>query len=431
MDARQLALAYDTIKAALATLDDLHLHRMGRHSAEDMHEELQAIRSGLAMGNGLLLPQMRTWFNVESMRKELGNLQTIMMIIEKSLDKEVRSEINSEGYSANKTFIPIERALQSIEGYRSALDRHEKLMKGAQQGARLSVQELASLEDTLLRFTELEERVIAYGETAVKRIEPVRKTFSKQPRKGLSRIAAGFILPIAAAAATMFGGQVYGQDIVKSPTAIVQTEKTDELTDAEIANQMQKGTVEDILKGAKVEYVKYDSTNKATNYDALVFQKHLKAEERKPVLVLVYRNKDPPYAKQIRTAHRDAIIFKRLAQKFVDKVKFVCYNADLSPEMAANSYAGFNALGILALPSIAMYSKFDVVKGETPENNDGNIKMVDVIRGGPTVDKDIPILIESCALWWIPPNLFNLPNPDKDGKIYRHKNKFEISVAIK
>ena len=404
MDARQLALAYDTIKAALATLDDLHVHRMGRHSAVDMHEELQAIRSGLAMGNGLLLPQMRVWFDVESMRKELGNLQTIMMIVEKSLDKEVRSEINSEGYSANKTFIPIERALQSIEGYRSALDQHEKLMKGAQQGARLSVQELASLEDTLLRFTELEERVIAYGETAVKRIEPVRKTFAKQPRKGLSRIAAGFILPIAAAAATMFGGgPIYGQDVVNAPTAIVQVEKTDELTDAEIANQMQKETVEDILKGANVEYVQRVGND--TNFDALVYQKNLKSEERKPVLAFFYHNKDPPDTLQKGTAHRSAIIFKTLAQKFVDKIKFVCYNAGMDPAKAANNYAWFDKLGILTIPSIAMYSPYDFTKGETPTQNKGAIKMIDIFRGGPVNDDSLKKMLKSGADTWVKTNL--------------------------
>jgi hypothetical protein len=424
MDARQLALAYDTIKAALATLDDLHVHRMGRHSAEDMHEELQAIRSGLAMGNGLLLPQMRTWFDVESMRKELGNLQTIMMIVEKSLDKEVRSEINSEGYSANKTFIPIERALQSIEGYRSALDQHEKLMKGAQQGARLSVQELASLEDTLLRFTELEERVIAYGETAVKRIEPVRKTFSKQPRKGLSRIAAGFILPIAAAAASMFGGQVYGQDIVKSPTAIVQTEKTDELTDAEIANQMQKETVEDILKGANVEYVQRVEND--TNFDALVYQKNLKSEDKKPVLVFFYRNKDPPNWPTPGSAHRTAIVFKKLSRNYGDRIKFVCLNLTVHPKGEAEIRAKYD---ITALPSIAMYSSFDVVIGETPSKNNGNHRRIDIRSGGPGKDSGIQLMHDNLVQYWIGPNLLNLPNPDKDGKIYRYNNSPKLTVA--
>jgi hypothetical protein len=366
-----------------------------------------------------------TWFNPSVFRSEIGALSALMDALQSLLDADVLAEIKAEGYDANRIRLLVEKGAKMAEQAKAFIGAWENAYGRLLTGQPVKSDELSALEYKIAGMVHgLEDSIVKQQAPAVARVTQnpayTRRGFLSMFAK---RAAAAIVLAGASSILTATGTKAaYGQDIAQ---------KTDEITESEIAEMMKKETVEEILKGANVEYVKYDAATKATNYDALVFQKHLKAEERKPGLVLVYRNKDPPYAKQIRTAHRDAIIFKRLAQKFVDKVKFVCYNADLSPEMAANSYAGFNALGILALPSIAMYSKFDVVKGETPENNDGNIKMVDVIRGGPTVDKDIPILIESCALWWIPPNLFNLPNPDKDGKIYRHKNKFEISVAIK
>jgi hypothetical protein len=73
--------------------------------------------------------------------------------------------------------------------------------------------------------------------------------------------------------------------------------------------------------------------------------------------------------------------------------------------MAQNNYDGLNKkLNILGIPSIAMYSLVDVVKGETPERNDGNIKNVDTLRGGPESDSVAVKLYKFINNKWIPTN---------------------------
>jgi len=45
--------------------------------------------------------------------------------------------------------------------------------------------------------------------------------------------------------------------------------------------------------------------------------------------------------------------------------------------------------GGYSIPSIALYGKFDLLKGETKEKNDGKIKHLDTLSGGPAKDKSI------------------------------------------
>lgn len=154
----------------------------------------------------------------------------------------------------------------------------------------------------------------------------------------------------------------------------------DQLTDAEINNYMRMNRVEDIL-GGSVEYITPQTWDRTIE------------NSDKPALVLVYNNRnDSSFAK------RSAIIFKQLAKHYGNKVNF--YACENEQKLWYKN--------IKASPSIAMYSRFDLVNGETPQNNDGRMKQIDVLRSGPKRNN----VINSWTIFgvdWIATNLTN-PN---------------------
>lgn len=132
----------------------------------------------------------------------------------------------------------------------------------------------------------------------------------------------------------------------------------DQLTDAEINRYMRMNRVEDIL-GNSAEYITPQSWDRTIE------------NSDKPALVFVYSNtryKEP--------SKRSAIIFRELAKHYAEKVNF--YSCDNVNDLIYKNIHG--------PPSIAMYSRFDLVNGETPQNNDGRMKRVDIFRGGPNAD---------------------------------------------
>lgn len=216
MDARQLRRALDTIRTAAGELKDLRWHRVGRHSAAELREELEAINKGIAAGNGLLLRQKLEWFNHDSLLKELGNLKVIMQQLTNILaDADVRQEIIQEGFSFGATAHNVEHTLQWIQEARAAVDRHEQVVQKALQGIPAKTGEMLALEYPFLELTELEERVEALSQQVLDRAS--RYDLERQPRPFLNRVAAAIVLPFAAAAAMLWGmtGQAYAQDVTK------------------------------------------------------------------------------------------------------------------------------------------------------------------------------------------------------------------------
>jgi|GEM_PF-5872130 len=251
-------------------------------------------------------------------------------------------------------------------------------------------------------------------------------------RKVLAYAAAGLV--------AAFTGTAYGQDAQQNAQGgVAKTAFTTKkaLSEAEISTLMDPrkyATVDAILKDeqilpAKVEFVEYDPRTRTNNFDALVYQKHLKPEERKPVLVLFYHNKDPTNGSLDLFSARDAIALKKLAESFTPQIKFVAYESDVDPALAANKYAGVWRMGIPAIPSIAMYSTFDVLSGETLETNRGELKLIDVIRGGPDADKYVQGMVNNCSNYWIPTNLLMRQSIKRDGKVYRHNAQWRIQAV--
>ena len=194
-------------------------------------------------------------------------------------------------------------------------------------------------------------------------------------------------------------------------------EEISELTEAEISKYMAMPTVDDILvedyNAGRITQVKYDSRKGTTDFDALVFQEHLKAGDRKPVLAMIS-------ATATDSSKREAVIFKELAKRYEGQIEFVIYTQGTEPNLTPKDIEA--KYGIKGAPSIIMYSPFDLVNGETPENNNGKIKQIDILRGGPKNNLQIPNWIRDFPVWWINPNLFCKATPDKDGLLYRFMN---------
>lgn len=189
-----------------------------------------------------------------------------------------------------------------------------------------------------------------------------------------------------------------------------------EISMPEIRKLMNRSTVDDILQkeydDGLIKKIEYDNEIGKTNFDELVYQKHLKPDEKKPGLVMFYGSPgegDSNYEK------REAIILKELSRKFKRQLLFASYNVretkningsikDIWQEITKN-------YNINASPSLAMYSTFDLANRETPQKNNGEIKQIDVLRGGPDENRGIN---EDWLLFlkdkWVPTNLTSLNN---------------------
>ena len=196
-------------------------------------------------------------------------------------------------------------------------------------------------------------------------------------------------------------------------------DKGDEIFLKGVEIDMKKESVEDILKGANVEFVKYDEKKRATNFDELIYQENKKADERTPVIAFFYFNKDPLEKNAPKeTSKRTAAIVKNLAKKF-DKIRFVCYDVDVDPKLIEKRYAQlFVKYKFSEIPSMIMYCATE---------KEG-IKQLDISRGGPKNEKSILTGFTNLANYWILSNIFN-KNPENDEKKYRYENTYKIHTS--
>ncbi|MEM2916547.1 MAG: hypothetical protein QXT19_04280 [Candidatus Woesearchaeota archaeon] len=416
--------AVNSISAALDTIRKNRERRTGRITSAQFWERLVQINKQIKAAvdeehAGPLRAQKALWFNYKILNDEISNISAVLNVVEQLIDERVLEEIQREGYDAGKTARLVEEGKKMLARIRSDVALHEDSLSKKISGVPIT-------DDSLNR---LEYRIAGalhgFEDSIQKELPEVIGRITKYPEySGMSR--RGFLSVFAkrAAAALILGTaaainqQAYAQEAPKKP----------EITEEEIAELMKLPTVEDILKGANVEYVKYNPITKTTNYDELVFQRHLKPEERKPVLVFFYLNKDPPNVEIPGSAHRDAIIIKALAQEYSDKIKLVCYNADIDPSMAANNHQGFHRMQ--TIPSIVMFSPWDVVKGETPEKNDGTIKYIDTMRSGPKDNTWLKKWYKNIIKYWIPSNLTE-PNKEFVWRSRNSKNADWTKIACR
>lgn len=231
---------------------------------------------------------------------------------------------------------------------------------------------------------------------------------------GIIAVAGVSLLPFASSLDTL----LFADEPAKQQQ---QEDDTPLPTDIEIEKLMQRKTVdaileEELIKGM-IHRIDYYSEGIKRGYIEEIFQHSVPSQERKPRVVLVH----PGEFKRITNPEvhkRSAIVFKILVDKYalrsVPDVEFCVYDFNKDPEFNPKSKeeekAYLRRFGLTGLPSIVLYSSFDLVKGETPTNNDGEIKQIDVVNGGPSADNwIIPWLLPTdncCGLFnWVNSNL--------------------------
>jgi hypothetical protein len=223
-------------------------------------------------------------------------------------------------------------------------------------------------------------------------------------------------------AETHDGASGYAESAVHVPTM------------AEIEMLMARGSVDKILEEeydlGTIEQIETKGfRGKKTTFREKVYQEDKTPLDKRPSLVMFYNNSSTGQNSEAQT--REAIIFKSLANYFSKDVNFYTYDVRKSDGYSKKKSEGYHGgkevneeEGITAIPSIGMYSIFDLVEYEEPKINDGWIKQIDILQGGPQFNSQIPKIINSLPKWWIKPNLFSEPTPSNNGKLYRFKNSF-------
>ncbi len=198
-----------------------------------------------------------------------------------------------------------------------------------------------------------------------------------------------------------------------------QKTKIEQITTSEIETYMSMKTCEEILAGTDVKYATYQGRGRTD------LHKLLKTD--KPAMVLFYSNK-PGSLGDESFSKRDAIIFRKLIEKYGDKINFVCYNREDNINAKKTRYDGMATDDKLygnsfMRPSIVMFSYFDLLKGETPEKNDGKLKQIDILRGGPKNINYLKKWMKNLPSYWINPLLIQ-PN---EKYIYLFKNTDNVT----
>ncbi|MBS3124966.1 hypothetical protein J4211_01780, partial [Candidatus Woesearchaeota archaeon] len=189
----------------------------------------------------------------------------------------------------------------------------------------------------------------------------------------------------------------------------VQAQSIDDLTQEEVDKLMLRETVDDILKeeysSGRIQRITYDSSTGKTNFRELVYQDNIPKEHKKPVLMLVADGDGQGWFEKEKyvVGKGDAIVVKKLAQKYTN-FRIIFYDPSIDPEFKETREgegkfgAEIKKEGALNAPSIFLYGLFDLTKEETEQQNDRNIKGLDIYRGGP-VPKDIIKTYRNSKKW--------------------------------
>ena len=214
-------------------------------------------------------------------------------------------------------------------------------------------------------------------------------------------------------------------------TVLARNEKDEKISVAKIEQLMKRSSVESILKeeynSGLIQKIEYDRRKQKTNFNELVYQEHLNSESRKPILVFFYDTK----IDTINADERDAIILKILINKYNDNLDFLCYDTSIEPSYTGNRNSGIfgaevRSEAINSVPSMAMYSQFDLVKGETPNSINGRVKQIDILRGGPGKNSLLKPWLEFLKDKWISTNIVS-PN---NNYVWRFSNSADEKKVI-
>ncbi len=248
-------------------------------------------------------------------------------------------------------------------------------------------------------------------------VESLSKVLNNEEKITRRKFIKGGLLLLAGAVGLNSLDAVVGRNISQRPAHAAEQSQYRDITEEEINRYMAMDTVEEILEGTNIQYAQYKGKGRTNLHELL--------DTGKPALVLFYTNKDLTGASK-----RDAIMFKKLAEKYGDRINFVAYKEE--SRLEKNKFDGMFKLANLfgsttyGCPSIVMFSYFDLLKGETPNKNNGKLKQIDILRGGPETDQQIPNNLRNFDNWWVKINLLE-PLTDKT---YRFENTYKFKKHL-
>jgi len=193
-------------------------------------------------------------------------------------------------------------------------------------------------------------------------------------------------------------------------TVLARNTKEETISVTEIEQLMKRGSVETILMeeydSGLIQKVEYDRRKEKTNFDELVYQEHLNPENRKPVLVFFYNNQN--YT--TKSDEREAILIKKIINTYYKKIKLVIYDVSIEPDYTGKINKGIFGTEVRrekvkGTCSLAMYSIFDLFKGETSNKNNRKIKQIDILQKGPSNNNLVNTWLKFIRDKWIPTNI--------------------------
>lgn len=256
------------------------------------------------------------------------------------------------------------------------------------------------------QYETYKARIIMSIDNAVQNAErvPLQRSFWKRARDSIAYAS------ILAGTAFGFSGLPMPRAYAEEPKEVQAKPALTELTTENIEKLMEYDSVESVLKDDKIlsspqiDFVKYDEKTKSTNYEKIIFQQDVKDADKQPVVVYFYSSKKiENKAKPV--CLRGAIMFADAARKH-ENVKFVAYDVDIDPVLAAENYAGLKTkYDLEGIPSLMLYSTYDLSKGETKDKNGGKIKQIDVMQGASADMDGLLKMLKSGVAEWIRTNI--------------------------
>lgn len=238
------------------------------------------------------------------------------------------------------------------------------------------------------------------------------------------------------------GAYTVSQTEVVMPVFAQEVQQTEQAAlEARIEELMQRPSVEAILaeefEAGTIQRVTYDQRAGRTNFRELVYQESLELGQRLPVVMFVYHSlQNSRDVNFLNPSKRSAVAIKELRATFnPEELVFVAYDACTDPDSVQREVSSTNTPnvgpelyneGLKAIPSLFLYSYFDLSEGETPTRNNSIIRLIDINRGGPSNNQSISNEIINCSQYWINQWCFGQDNPDRDQKVYKYENTFKI-----
>jgi hypothetical protein len=177
----------------------LRRRRAGSLTAAELGREMEMLNRAVSSGAKHVLIRKIELLDNDSLLREIGVLKAIMASASQMLScPGVQGELSEKGFSLENVSLRLHNGLNRVQRLRQALSEHKKLVHGLLSRAKAKNSDLELLERVLHAVNEWEDC-----------LEKEHKTISKvaamQENHPAHRVAAGIVLPVAAATGLVLG----------------------------------------------------------------------------------------------------------------------------------------------------------------------------------------------------------------------------------